>query len=165
MARIGHTISVPPDLEPYIQQFTANHGNLSALCSDLLKTYFTGAGSGSMTGLMSAELAGRLSSLQEEMKRITADMERFKGAAEEATAADAERAAGLAEMIHQIYHEVDEMGLTEWRRESIGYGGNDLQFAHAIGVRCGSVARRAGISEVDARAAILREYPDLEAYL
>lgn len=166
MARINHTISVPPDLEPYIERFTANHGNLSALCSDLLKTYFTGSGGGNMAGVMGAELEGRLSSLQDEMKRITADLERFRGAAEDAKAADLERAAGLEALIRQTFSEIDELGgLSEWRRVTCGYGDNDVQFGHAIRVRCGNVARKGEISEIDARAAILRVYPDLEAYL
>jgi len=165
MARRNASVSIPPDLAPYVDQYLSDGGNFSGLVCKLLRAHFTGGGDPKMMGVIGAELQGRISSLQDEISRLTVDMERFKTVAADAKAAEAEQAASLESLIHQIYSEVDELGLPEWRRESIGYGGNDLQFAHAIRVRCGLVATRGGISEEEAHAAILRIYPDLEEYL
>jgi len=166
MARRNASVSIPPDLAPYVDQYLSDGGNFSGLVCKLLRAHFTGGGDPKMTGVIGAELQGRISSLQDEITRLTADMERFKTVAEEAKAAEAEQAASIEALIRQIYSEIDELGgLSEWRRQLCGYGDNDVQFGHAIRVRCETVARRAGISEVDARAAILRVYPDLEVYL
>jgi len=56
---------------------------------------------------------------------------------------------------------MEEGGLTFWREVA---GGEALlmQYAH---VRVGVVATRAGISEAEAKAAVLRVYPDLGGYL
>jgi uncharacterized small protein (DUF1192 family) len=165
MARRNASVSIPPDLAPYVDQYLSDGGNFSGLVCKLLRAHFTGGGDPKMTGVIGAELQGRISSLQDEITRLTADMERFKTVAEEAKAAEAEQAASLDATIRQIFSEIDEVGLTEWRRDVIGYNGNDAQFGHIVRVRCGLVASRAGLSESETAAAVLRLYPDLEAYL
>ena len=85
MPRMTFSISVPPDLGVLLKAYSGEGGNISGLVSRLLKVHFgQGGGGPNMTGAMSAELAGRISEVQGEIARLTADMERFRIYAEEA---------------------------------------------------------------------------------
>lgn len=114
-------------------------------------------------------LLARNQAIEEEKRRnaqiIDALAEEEMIEAEKAKAAEAEQAASLDATIRQIFNEIDAVGLAAWRRDVIGYNGNDMQFGHIVRVRCGLVASRAGLSESETAAAVLRLYPDLEGYL
>jgi len=155
------SISVPPDLGVLLKAYSGEGGNISGLVSRLLKVHFgQGGGGPNMTGAMSAELAGRISEVQGEIARLTADMERFRIYAEEAKKEEEEKRGEIEEAIRAAFSEMESGGIEGWKAEACS-----SEISRYAGVRAGLLAARLHVSEEEIRAAILRIYPDLEGYL
>lgn len=161
MVRMTFSISVPPDLGALLKAYSGEGGNISGLVSRLLRMHFgQGGGGPNMSGAMSAELAGRISEVQSEIARLTADMERFRTYADEAKKAEEKKRGEIEEAIRSAFSEMESGGLEGWRSEASG-----TEISRYAGVRAGLLAARLHVSEEAIRAAILGIYPDLEGYL
>jgi len=161
MLSVTLSICLPPEEAAMLRAYGKDGGNISALMARLVRAHFgQGGGGPNMAGVMSAELEGRISSLQDEIGRLTADMEMFRINTEEAKKMQAEKAASLDDAIRSAFSEMEEGGLEGWREDVTA-----AEISRYSIVRAGLIASREGISEAEAKAAILRIYPDLEGYL
>jgi len=171
------TFSLPATQARMIRIFRKEGGNPSALIQGLIAAHFS-VGSDADEKLIRdavtiATATEQLKKIEEEQEKLrqllarnTAEVEKKveirKDEKERQNVAVAvEKRTALEETIRQIFTEMEEGGLTCWREVA---GGEALlmQYAH---VRVGVVATRAGISEAEAKAAVLRVYPDLGGYL
>lgn len=162
MARVTLSICFPPEDAALLQAYKEDGGNISALVARLVRAHFTGGGGDpKMAGVIGAELESRISSMQEEITTLSQDLARYHNATEEAKVAADEKRTVVEDAIRQIFTEMEAGGLEYWREVA---GGEAAMMQYAK-VRCRNVATRASISEGEAKAAVLRLYPDLEGYL
>ena len=159
MVRTSISVSLPPDLGATVKAYGADGNNISGLVCRLLRAYFGQGGDPKMAGVAVSEIEGRISSLREELEQATADLSALKGNLEEKTnTADAEKAAALDDDVRASIGDPNRWVEVARRQGAIAAAGY-------ISTRIGNIAARQAVPVDEARAAVLRIYPDLEDYL
>lgn len=157
--RRNASVSIPPDLAPSVDQYITDGGNFSGLVVRLLRGYFHRGGDPKMAGVAVSEIEGRISSLREELEQATADLSALKGNLEEKNDADAAaKAAALDDDVRSSIGDPAHWAEVARRQGAIAAAGY-------ISTRIGNIAARQAVPVDEARAAVLRIYPDLEDYL
>ena len=157
--RRNASVSIPLDLAPLVDQYIADGGNFSGLVVRLLRGYFQRGGDPVAVNVMTADIAARISSLREELEQATSDLSALKGNLEEKNDADAAaKAAALADDVRSSIGDPNRWVEVARRQGAIAA-------ERYISTRIGNIAARQGVSEDEARAAVLRIYPELEDYL
>jgi len=171
------SLSAPPDVQAHLLRVKERSAYLVGLIRDDMKRRALGGGSemdgsvavqeltckiGEMENILLTVLEsqrdnqGATVTLVEQVTHLVALQERHPPASVE----EEKKAATLDETIRAAFPEMESGGIEGWRE--------DMTRAEISGysvVRAGLIATRMKISEAEAKAAILRIYPDLEGYL
>lgn len=159
--RMTTSISISEDLQPYVKAYREKNLNFSKLVCKLLRVYFGSASldDPALVGALTTDLQNQLETLQGGVVQMQERIDSLNAQKAEAKRNLEKQLSELSTLIDQQYD--DRIDLRSWERAL----GGKARFSRAMKTRLTVVATKGGVSEQQAKAAILEKYPELEEYL